>query len=292
MAIFGMRRYLQGFPTESGPFLLCELVFGVVGAGLLLRVFVVAKRRQETIQLQEQFLNDPWMWDERWASGGIEGSTKGGMVPLWILAILCTALCLPATLAIAGELEKGNKAILFVLAFVLVAVGLWIWAIRAAASASAAGLARKSSSAARHPEVAIVTTVFSVLWLVALGAMLRFGAPIVFPIFFGVFAVLLMGGVVELWMRVSRGVVEASLVRVPSGLLAASERFKTIAASDVADIRTKLGLQMGSKPYDRIEVLTKDGERTSLGDYVRDKTEAEWLIQEMKQVLERSGRKG
>lgn len=63
--------------------------------------------------------------------------------------------------------------------------------------------------AARNPGAAAGLTIFLALWTAAIGLMLNLGAPLLFPIVFGLFGLLLFYGVLELWLRVTRVTVDA-----------------------------------------------------------------------------------
>jgi hypothetical protein len=138
--------------------------------------------------------------------------------------------------------------------------------------------------AARNPGAASGLTFFLALWSGAIWALLHFHAPLLFPIVFGGFGVLLLVGVMELWLRVSRVVAGNGSLTLASGyIMAGGER--TLPASGIHDVTTRIGMQAGTRPYYDIVVNTKDGEKVIVGRAVREKREAEWLAATIAQAL-------
>jgi hypothetical protein len=130
--------------------------------------------------------------------------------------------------------------------------------------------------AARNPGAASGITFFLALWSGVVWALIHFHAPLLFPIVFGAFDVLLLVGVLELWLRVSRVVAGNGSLTVTSGYIAAGGE-RTLPASAIQDVITRIGMQSGTRPYYDIVVNTKDGKKIIAGRALRDKREAEWL---------------
>jgi hypothetical protein len=94
----------------------------------------------------------------------------------------------------------------------------------------------------------------------------------------------LLVGVMELWLRVSRVVAGNGSLTVASGyIIAGGER--TLPASAIQDVTTRIGMQAGTRPYYDVVVNTRDGEKLIVGRAVRDKREAEWLAATIRQAL-------
>jgi hypothetical protein len=138
--------------------------------------------------------------------------------------------------------------------------------------------------AARNLGAATGGTAFTALWIAIVWFLIQFKAPLLFPIVFGLFGLLLIYGTLQLWLGVSRVTVNASTVTVASGYLSpGSER--SLTAAEVADISTSIGMQAGTTPYYDVAIVLKNGSKVIAGRSVRDKREAEWLAITMKKAL-------
>jgi hypothetical protein len=129
---------------------------------------------------------------------------------------------------------------------------------------------------ARNRGAAIGLTLFLLLWLGATAATVLLGAPIVFPLVFGLFAILLIWGVLDQWLGVSRVTAGDGAVSVASGLVTAG-RERRLAAAEVAEVTTRIGMQAGGTPYYDVVVVRRDGKKVVAGRGIRDKREAEWV---------------
>jgi hypothetical protein len=138
--------------------------------------------------------------------------------------------------------------------------------------------------AARNLGVAVSLTVFFVLWLGGLGLQIHFGAPLIFPIVTGFFALVLLVIVLDVWLRVSRIQVVRGSISWATGYIVAG-REQIIPASDVADVRTAIGMQTGNRVYYDIVIVRKAGKKIKVAHSVRDKREAEWLAETIKRAI-------
>jgi hypothetical protein len=130
--------------------------------------------------------------------------------------------------------------------------------------------------AGRNRGAAIGLTLFLLLWLGAIAAMIVLGAPLVFPIVFGLFAVLLVWAVLDQWLGVSRVTAGDGAVLVASGLITAG-RERRVQSPDVAEVATRIGMQAGGTPYYDVVVVQRNGKKVVAGRAIRDKREAEWV---------------
>ena len=138
--------------------------------------------------------------------------------------------------------------------------------------------------AARNPGAATGITLFLALWSGVIWALIRFHAPLLFPVVFGGFGVLLLIGVLDLWLRVTTVVAANGSLTVASGyVMTGAER--TLPASAIQDVTTRIGMQAGTRPYYDIVVNTRDGKKVIAGRALRDKREAEWLAATIKQAV-------
>lgn len=138
--------------------------------------------------------------------------------------------------------------------------------------------------AARNPGAAAGLTVFTLIWWGTLGIQVYLHAPIVFPIVTALFGLLLMIGLLDLWLKVSRVTVDAGAVTVATGYLEPG-RERRLMAAEVADVVAAIGMQAGKTVYYDVMIRRKDGKKTAAGRSVRDKREAEWLAATIKKAL-------
>lgn len=138
--------------------------------------------------------------------------------------------------------------------------------------------------AARNPGAAAGLTAFFFIWCAAIWACIHFGAPVIFPIVFGAFGILLLIAVLDMWLKVTRVTVEPGGVTVAKGYLTTGAG-KTIPSEEIADVRTKITMQAGATPYYDVTIVRKDGKSVAAGSGVRDKREAEWLAEAVKKAL-------
>jgi hypothetical protein len=138
--------------------------------------------------------------------------------------------------------------------------------------------------AARNPGPAVGMTVFMVIWWAALGLQLYLRAPIVFPIVTGVFGILIAVFALDLWLKVSRVIVDSGTLTVATGYLEPG-RERKLTAAEVADVVAAIGIQAGKTVYYDVVIRRKDGKKTTAGHSVRDKREAEWLAATIKEAL-------
>jgi hypothetical protein len=138
--------------------------------------------------------------------------------------------------------------------------------------------------AARNPGVAGGLTVFLLIWCVAIWACIHFRAPIIFPIVFGVFGILLLFITLDAWLTVTRVTAEPGSVTVASGYLTTGAG-KTVVAGEIADVTPTITMQGGGTPYYSVMIVRKSGKKVSAGSAIRDKREAEWLAATLKKAL-------
>jgi hypothetical protein len=138
--------------------------------------------------------------------------------------------------------------------------------------------------AMRNPGVAIGSAVFTLLWTGIVAALVYFGAPLVFPIVFGIFELLLVWGTLQIWLGVSRVTLDAETLAVASGYVYPG-RERRLAAREIADVTTAIGMQAGPTPYYDVVILRKDGKKVTAGRSIRNKREAEWLAVTIKGAL-------
>jgi hypothetical protein len=138
--------------------------------------------------------------------------------------------------------------------------------------------------AARNPGAAASLTFFLLPWLGCIALQMYFRAPLVFPIITGLVGLLILIGVLDLWLEVSRVTVDAGTLTWAKGYLFPG-RERTLHASEIADVLTTTGMQAGTTVYYDVAVVRKNGKKIKVGHSVRDKREAEWLAGTIKKAL-------
>ncbi len=137
---------------------------------------------------------------------------------------------------------------------------------------------------ARNPGMALGLTAFLAVWAGATWGTIALHAPLLFPIVFGAFGLLLVIVALDLWLSVTRVTAGDGVVTVASGWLV-PQRERTLRAAEVAEVTTRIGSQAGGTPYYDLGIETKAGKRVAAGRCIRDKREAEWLAATIMQAL-------
>ena len=138
--------------------------------------------------------------------------------------------------------------------------------------------------AARNPGAATSLTLFLLLWLGCIALQMYFHAPLLFPIVTGLFGVLILIGVLDLWLEVSRVSVDAGTLTWAKGyIFPAGEH--TVGASEIAGVTASIGMQAGTTPYYDVEIVRKNSKKIKVGRSVRNKQEAEWLARKIREAI-------
>jgi hypothetical protein len=106
------------------------LVFSLVGYGLIFGALVGRKRVQRVDALRAVHPEQPWMWNEEWASRRISDSSRAGTMFLWLFTILWNGISAPLFFLIPREVGKENYVALVGLLFPLVGMILIVAAVR------------------------------------------------------------------------------------------------------------------------------------------------------------------
>jgi hypothetical protein len=138
--------------------------------------------------------------------------------------------------------------------------------------------------AARNLGATLGLTGFAALWAGILWLIIHLKAPLLFPIAFALVEAVLLYGALRMWLRVVEVMGSREGVAVASGLGATGDP-TMIAAHEVAGVEVKIGLQAGSTVYYDLAILRTSGRRTNAGSGIRDKREAEWLAQLIKNAV-------
>ena len=130
--------------------------------------------------------------------------------------------------------------------------------------------------AARNPSMAFGMTVFAVIWTGSIVFMTRMHAPLIFPIVFGLFDVLMAWIALTLWCEVTRLRVIPAGVKVASGLGAPGAE-RLYPAEQIKDVRIAIGMTANTTAYYDLKLVRPGGQEITIGGGIRHKREAEWL---------------
>ncbi|MEP7324810.1 MAG: hypothetical protein ABI836_02580, partial [Gemmatimonadota bacterium] len=129
---------------------------------------------------------------------------------------------------------------------------------------------------ARTPGPALFTTGFLLVWSGATYAMLRLGAPLLFPIVFGAFDVLLLYGVLALWLGKVTVIADTGLLTIERRILGFGGA-RRVEGQVISVIEPAIGMQVGSTPYYDIKVILSEGRPVTIGGGIRDRREAQYV---------------
>ncbi len=136
----------------------------------------------------------------------------------------------------------------------------------------------------RNPGAATGLTFFTCLWWGAVALQVYLEAPILFPIVFGLFGLLLSFVAADLWLGTSRLQCDESGVRIKYRLLGLGT-VRHIRADEIDDLTLDVGMQSGRELYYDLVVHWGGRRRTRAGGSIRSKREAEWLLNDVRERL-------
>jgi hypothetical protein len=140
--------------------------------------------------------------------------------------------------------------------------------------------------AARNKGFAMGTTAFLLIFGSITFFLARSSAPIIFPLAFGFFALILLYIVVQMWLGTTRVGIGGGALLVQNGLLGGG-KIRRFAFSELASISSTIRSQQGGgtgTPYYDIELNLRTGRKVTLGRTIKNKQEVDWLIEEMRRL--------
>jgi FtsH-binding integral membrane protein len=141
-------------------------------------------------------------------------------------------------------------------------------------------------AAARNKRMAFGLTMFTAFWVGGVVLMIRFHAPILFPIIFGLIAVLLVLGIIGMWTGASHVVAGREGLAVTHWYCFWSWK-RMLPAADVERVELKIGMSAGAAAYYDLMATTTAGKKEKLASSIEGKRQAEWLAQEIRNALAR-----
>ena len=139
----------------------------------------------------------------------------------------------------------------------------------------------------RNVSMAMGTTAFTAIWTGALWFQIHVGFPWIFPIVTGLFDLLLLAIVFDLWLGTTVMTVADCTARRRHGLVGFG-RTRTIAGAEIARIELNISMQTSGRygtPYYDVRAVLTNGRKASLADGIRSKRHAEWIAAELRARL-------
>ena len=142
-------------------------------------------------------------------------------------------------------------------------------------------------AAARNPAFALGLTAFLLIWTGALWLQIALDAPWFFPLLTGLFEMLLLAIVADLWLGTTDVTVGPHAIRCRRAI-AGFGTTRAIASADIARIDLYISMQTSGRsgtPYYEIRATTRAGRRHALGNGIGKKAHAEWLANDMRSAI-------
>jgi hypothetical protein len=134
--------------------------------------------------------------------------------------------------------------------------------------------------AARHKGAALGLTAFFAVWTAIVFFLATSDAPFIFPLLFGLFDLLMLWAVLDIWLDRRRVEVRPDRLLLSGGLLGTGKTHE-IPRTQITAIRPIRGMQAGNKLYYRIEVTTQDGKKHLAASKLGGLTLARQVVEEM-----------
>ncbi len=136
----------------------------------------------------------------------------------------------------------------------------------------------------RHFGATMGLTTFLVVWVGFIVLMLHLGAPILFPLLFGFFALLFSYFAVEMWFWRSTLEVDSHGITLRAGLVGLAPT-RQLMRNQIRSISIKSGMQSGRKLYHDLQITTTDGKTYFFGKRVPNQPAAKAIADDVRQAL-------
>lgn len=127
--------------------------------------------------------------------------------------------------------------------------------------------------------------VFLAVWMGIVALLAISDAPIMFPLVFGMFGVVIVALVAITAMLETRIVIEGGTVEVMHRILGFRHGVR-FPCSEVTAVHTAAGGQSGTKSSYSVEFVQRSGTKIGTWHFVPDRSQAEWLARELSRALE------
>ena len=142
--------------------------------------------------------------------------------------------------------------------------------------------------AARNKGFAIGVTVFLLIFGSITNVLARSSAPMIFPVAFGFFALLLLYISVQMWLGTTRVGIGKRELLLQDGFLGGG-KVRRFALSEITSIASAIKSQQGDgtgTPYYDIELTLRSGKKVTLGRTLPNQQEVDWLLDEMRRLTD------
>ena len=149
--------------------------------------------------------------------------------------------------------------------------------------------------AARNVGSAMALTAFLLIWVGVVWLQFYMEFPVLFPVVFAAFGILIFIGAIDLWFSTTRVVIESDResgkVKIRRSTLGISST-KEIPISQIKEIKLDIGMQQSqtatqsAKAYYDIEIHREIGKKVKAGRNIKNKREAEWIVEQMQRLIE------
>jgi hypothetical protein len=137
---------------------------------------------------------------------------------------------------------------------------------------------------ARPLGVCIGISIFFFIWTAVIAFMIHAKAPVLFPIVFGLFDLLIVFFVLDIWLYASRVIVNNRRLTLTAGFLGIG-RPGMLEANEIERIYKKRGMQSGNTIFYQIVLKTKDGKDITLGKRVKNAQTADAIVDAIQSAL-------
>ena len=141
--------------------------------------------------------------------------------------------------------------------------------------------------AARNKGFAAITSGFLLLFAAGTFFLSRAHIPIIFALGCGFFSLLLLYITTQMWFGTTRVVVGSGLLSLQDGFLGGG-KVQQFSCAEIESITTNISAQQGGATgtayYDIRMILRSRPKKVTLGRALRDKHEADWLVEELRRV--------
>jgi uncharacterized protein DUF3592 len=137
---------------------------------------------------------------------------------------------------------------------------------------------------ARHPGTALGLTVFLAIWSGVVIFMFKLGAPIFFPIIFGIIDLLIFWGVLDQWFGTSRIEASQGMLSISGGLFGLGKT-RYLNYTEIREMKPEKSMQSGNKVYYRIKIYTVEGKKINAGKNIDSLPLAKRIIEEIEHTI-------
>lgn len=133
---------------------------------------------------------------------------------------------------------------------------------------------------ARHPGAILGLSTFTLIWTGIMIALFKFDAPLLFPIIWGLFDLLLIAGVITSIFHGVRVDAANGAITIRHRLIVPTVT-RHAAAGTITAVDAAIGNRSGKTQYYRIVVHTVEGKRYHAGGGLKEKRDAVWIAERL-----------